>query len=36
MALRPDGRPVLLGEWENEDGSVRLRLDTCGNLECAQ
>jgi hypothetical protein len=36
LALRTDGRPVLLGEWENEDGSVRLRLDTCGNLECAQ
>jgi hypothetical protein len=36
MKLRVDGRAVLAGEWTNLDGSVRLRLDTCGNPGCEQ
>jgi hypothetical protein len=33
---RSDGRPVLASEWTNLDGSVRLRIDTCGNAGCRQ
>lgn len=36
LGLRGDGRPLVAGEWTNLDGSVRLRLDTCGNPGCEQ
>lgn len=36
VGVRSDGRPMVAGEWTNLDGSVRLRLDTCGNLGCEQ
>jgi hypothetical protein len=36
MALRSDGRPVVLSEEDDLSGTRRLRVDTCGNVGCAQ